>query len=176
MSFSCKLLVICNFVEHSLSSPFHFLDAPSHFYKRLCPSVRPQLCIFNRVLGASCAVCPALFSSIVNLSLRYGPEQKKTQQKEPSNDSLSLDERVARFLAVLDHRAVLFSSGLSLSPTLFLRCPFLSQYPSLFPFCLCLSVSPSFIHVNSIVWTGCSIHMWRYQRKHSIRLIFLYVL
>ena len=42
-----------------------FLDAPSHLYKRVCPSVRPSVgpsrVIFRRVLGASCAVYPALF-------------------------------------------------------------------------------------------------------------------
>ena len=45
-----------------------FSDAPSHLYKRLCPSVRrsvrpsvgPSPAIFKRVLGASCAVYPAL--------------------------------------------------------------------------------------------------------------------
>ena len=36
-----------------------FLDAPSHLYKRVCPSVRPSVVIFRRVLGASCAVFPA---------------------------------------------------------------------------------------------------------------------
>ena len=39
------------------------LDAPSHLYKRLCPSVRLSRVIFRRVLGASCAVYPALFHS-----------------------------------------------------------------------------------------------------------------
>ena len=43
-----------------------FLDAPSHFYKRVCPSfgpsVRPSPVIFRRVLGASCAVHPTLFT------------------------------------------------------------------------------------------------------------------
>ena len=42
-----------------------FLDAPSHLYKRVYPSVRPSVrpspVIFRRVLGASCAVYPALF-------------------------------------------------------------------------------------------------------------------
>ena len=50
-----------------------FLDAPSHLYKSVCPSVRKsvgpsvgpyfRLCrvIFRCVLGASCAVYPALF-------------------------------------------------------------------------------------------------------------------
>ena len=57
----------------SLTWPVSFLDAPSHLfnYKRLCPSVgpsvrpliRPSPVIFKRVLGASCAVYPALFSS-----------------------------------------------------------------------------------------------------------------
>ena len=53
-----------------------FLDAPSHLYKRVCPSVRlsvgpsvrrsvrPSPVIFKRVLGASCAVYPALFLSV----------------------------------------------------------------------------------------------------------------
>ena len=55
----------------------YFLDAPSHLHKRVCssvcPSVRPSVdpsvrmsvrpsrVIFRRVLGASCAVYPALF-------------------------------------------------------------------------------------------------------------------
>ena len=43
-----------------------FLDAPSYLYKRVClsvgPSVRPSPVIFGRVLGASCAVYPALFN------------------------------------------------------------------------------------------------------------------
>ena len=47
-----------------------FLDAPSHLYMRLCPSVRPSVArsvspspvIFKRALGASCAVYPALFN------------------------------------------------------------------------------------------------------------------
>ena len=43
-----------------------FLDAPSHLYKRLCPSVRPSPVIFKRDLGASCAVYPALFA-VLNL-------------------------------------------------------------------------------------------------------------
>ena len=47
-----------------------FLDAPSHLYKRVClsvgPSVRPSVsCYFRRVLGASCAVYPALFQSFL---------------------------------------------------------------------------------------------------------------
>ena len=41
-----------------------FLDAPSHLYKRSCPSVRrpvgPSPVISKRVLGASCVVYPAL--------------------------------------------------------------------------------------------------------------------
>ena len=48
-----------------------FLDAPSHLYKRSCPSVRrsvrpsvrPSPVLFKHVLGASCAVYPALFIS-----------------------------------------------------------------------------------------------------------------
>ena len=52
---------------------YWFLDAPPHLYKRSCPSVRrsvrrsvrpsvrPSPVIFRRVLGASCAVYPALF-------------------------------------------------------------------------------------------------------------------
>ena len=39
-----------------------FLDAPSHLYKRSCPSVRRSRVILRPVLGASCAVYPALFS------------------------------------------------------------------------------------------------------------------
>ena len=47
-----------------------FLDAPSHLYKRVCPSIRPYVgpsvgpsrVIFRRALGASCAAYPALFS------------------------------------------------------------------------------------------------------------------
>ena len=46
-----------------------FLDAPSHLYKRVCPSVcssvrpsvRPSPVDFRCVLGTSCAVYPALF-------------------------------------------------------------------------------------------------------------------
>ena len=42
-----------------------FLDAPSHLYKRVCPSVRPSVSILKnavyRVLGASYAGYPALF-------------------------------------------------------------------------------------------------------------------
>ena len=49
-------------------SNFSFLDAPSHLYKRSCPSVRPSVrpsrVIFTHVLGASCAVYPALFLSV----------------------------------------------------------------------------------------------------------------
>ena len=53
-----------------------FLDAPSHFYIRLCPSVRPSVrpyvpCYFRRwkerILGASCAVYPALFPLCVGV-------------------------------------------------------------------------------------------------------------
>ena len=47
-----------------------FLDAPSLLFKRVClyvrPSVRPSVSILKnavyRLLGASCAVYPALFS------------------------------------------------------------------------------------------------------------------
>ena len=55
-------------------NPGPFLDAPSHLYKRSCPSVGPSVrssvgpsvpCYFRRwkvrILGASCAVYPALF-------------------------------------------------------------------------------------------------------------------
>ena len=54
-----------------------FLDAPSHLYKRLCPSVGPSVrpsvrpsarlsrVIFRRLLGASCAVYPALFFFLI---------------------------------------------------------------------------------------------------------------
>ena len=56
-----------------------FLDAPSHLYMRVCPSVRPSVgpqvrlsrVIFRRVLGASCAVYPALFFFIVPLSTNF---------------------------------------------------------------------------------------------------------
>ena len=55
-----------NMADFSLFFPLSlFLDAPSHLYKRWCqsvrPSVRPSPVIFKRVLGASCAVYPALF-------------------------------------------------------------------------------------------------------------------
>ena len=55
-------------------SRYSFLDAPSHLYKRSCPSVclsvSPSVCpsvrlarvFFRRVLGASCAVYPALLT------------------------------------------------------------------------------------------------------------------
>ena len=50
-------------INHAIIS---FLDAPSHLYKRSClsvrPSVRPSPVIFRRVLGAPCAVYPALFA------------------------------------------------------------------------------------------------------------------
>ena len=55
-------------------NPGPFLDAPSHLYKRSCPSVGPSVrssvgpsvpCYFRRwsvrILGVSCAVYPALF-------------------------------------------------------------------------------------------------------------------
>ena len=56
----------------SLTWPVSFLDAPSHLYKRLCPSVGPYVpCYFRRwkarILGASCAVYPALLDAFSHL-------------------------------------------------------------------------------------------------------------
>ena len=53
------------------SLSFTFLLIPSHLYKRSCPSVGPSVpCYFRRwkvrILGASCAVYPALFSIFCN--------------------------------------------------------------------------------------------------------------
>ena len=59
--------------QRPLSGTF-FLDALSHLYKRSCPSVRRSVgpyvpCYFRRwkvrILGASCAVYPALFTLII---------------------------------------------------------------------------------------------------------------
>ena len=45
-----------------LKRPIHFLDAPSHLYKRVCPSVRRSVTpSLRRVLGASYAEYSALF-------------------------------------------------------------------------------------------------------------------
>ena len=50
-----------------------FLDAPSHLYKRVCPSVRrsvrPSPVIFRRVLGTSYVLYPASFFYIASISL-----------------------------------------------------------------------------------------------------------
>ena len=68
---SCHCMFVCESMRP-------FLDAPSHLYMRLCPSVRPSVrrsvpCYFRRwkvrILGASCAVYPALFLSQRNVIL-----------------------------------------------------------------------------------------------------------
>ena len=61
---------------------FSFLDAPSHLYKRLCPSVR-------RSVGSS--VCPVLFSN--DEYSRF--EDKKSSNDIIINDTMSDDEEVA---------------------------------------------------------------------------------
>ena len=76
---------------------FDLLDAFSHLYKKMCPSVRPSPVIFRRVLGASCAVYPALFSKIqpgrfLNLFLVIG------KQVEQSSDNRCVLWRTARVL------------------------------------------------------------------------------
>ena len=66
----------------------HFLDAPSHLYKRVCPSVRPSVCPSvrpwvrgsvsikeKRGLGASYVGYPALFTST---SLPFRPPSSKS--------------------------------------------------------------------------------------------------
>ena len=55
---------------------YMLLDAPSHLYKRACPSVRPSVrpspVIFKHVLGASCAMYPALFCVLFGIFGLFG--------------------------------------------------------------------------------------------------------
>ena len=63
-----------------------FLDAPSHLYKRLCPSIGPSVgpsvpSYFQTrtILGASCAVYPALFALSFSLCCLFNRDQRDTR-------------------------------------------------------------------------------------------------
>ena len=72
------------------SSPITFLDAPSHLYKRSCLSVRLNVPRYfrrwkERVLGASCAVYPALFiSPLTPLHLLTDASDWRQTRRKPS--------------------------------------------------------------------------------------------
>ena len=67
----------------------YFLEAPSHLYKRVCQSVRPSVRpsgrrsvtpSLRRVLGASYAVCSALFIKLAVILFLHGKSRVKTQK------------------------------------------------------------------------------------------------
>ena len=87
---------------------YFFLDAPSHLYKRSCPSARPSVrasvrrsvpCYFwrwkVRILGASCAVYPSMFFFLIPHPSVHPSVTSDFKQREAKIDYQGKDPRTS---------------------------------------------------------------------------------